>query len=391
MKKVNIPGPAIAGFAIVLVCLCGLLKGTPDSGHNILIIFICGIVFAILVFFSFKSIHVDEAKPVDETRKKPMSKGKAAAQKDSVHMQRMLEIYNDQLDDVRRKSRNGAIYAGVALVIAFLMWGYGMFALTFFLGVSVLCLAYGGWCLFTLYTNSDNESARALAKKLNITTVKDKVEEAETIVWKNEEKVGDTLKVTSYTEEECAISDSGKVIMETERLFLREMSMNDFDALYRVLADTNNMQYYSYTFDEERVRNWISRNMDRYGMDGFGLWAVCLKDTGEMIGDCGLTLQNIDGKTLPEIGYHIRANCQHLGYASEAAMAVRDWAFKNTEFPALYSYCRSVNTPSIKTAGSIGMHYDREYRDEEGNLMRVSVIRKEEVNGIVSQKRTPDD
>ena len=62
------------------------------------------------------------------------------------------------------------------------------------------------------------------------------------------------------------------------------MNTDDFDALYAVLADADNMQHYPYVFDEKRVRGWIERNMQRYQEDGFGLWAVCLKETGEMIG-----------------------------------------------------------------------------------------------------------
>ena len=72
-----------------------------------------------------------------------------------------------------------------------------------------------------------------------------------------------------------------KAIIETERLFLREMNMDDFDALYKVLLDSDIMQHYPYTFDEKRVSDWIERNMNRYRENGFGLWAVCLKDTGE--------------------------------------------------------------------------------------------------------------
>ena len=78
--------------------------------------------------------------------------------------------------------------------------------------------------------------------------------------------------------------------IETERLFLREMNQDDYEALYTVLADSDIMQHYPYTFDEQRVRGWIDRNIERYRIFGFGLWAVCLKDTGEMIGDCGLTI-----------------------------------------------------------------------------------------------------
>ena len=61
------------------------------------------------------------------------------------------------------------------------------------------------------------------------------------------------------------------MILETERLFLREMDRNDYDALYRVLADTESMRYYPYTFDKARVRAWIERNMERYRINGFGL------------------------------------------------------------------------------------------------------------------------
>ena len=62
---------------------------------------------------------------------------------------------------------------------------------------------------------------------------------------------------------------------------------------------------YSAPFDEERTRGWITWNLKNYEKYGFGLWAVVLKETGEFIGDCGISIQNIDGEMLPEIGYHI--------------------------------------------------------------------------------------
>ena len=168
------------------------------------------------------------------------------------------------------------------------------------------------------------------------------------------------------------------MILETRRLLLREMTPEDFDALFRVLGDPETMWHYPYTPDGEHVRAWIARNMKRYRENGFGLWAVCLKDTGEMIGDCGLTLQQIRGETLPEIGYHIRRDCQRRGYAREAAGAVRDWAFRNTDFPALYSYCKYTNVPSFRTAESIGMRFAFEYPDEVNGITHVSVISRED-------------
>ena len=97
-----------------------------------------------------------------------------------------------------------------------------------------------------------------------------------------------------------------RIILETDRLFLREMNKDDFDALYKVLADKDIMQHYPYIFDEERVKSWIERNMNRYRDNSFGLWAVCLKNTGEMIGDCGLTLQNIEGDKITHVSVIFR-------------------------------------------------------------------------------------
>ena len=98
-----------------------------------------------------------------------------------------------------------------------------------------------------------------------------------------------------------------------------------------------------------------------------------------MIGDCGLTLQNIEGEMLPEIGYHIRRDCQCRGYAKVAAAAVRSWAFQNTVYPALYSYCKYTNIPSIKTAEAIGMHFDKEYPDEANEITHALFFNKQSI------------
>ena len=175
------------------------------------------------------------------------------------------------------------------------------------------------------------------------------------------------------------------MIIETERLFLREMDENDFDALYEVLADADIMQHYPYTFDENRVRNWIQRNIERYRIFGFGLGAVCLKETGEMIGDCGLTMQFIGGEIKPEIGYHIRADKQRNGYAKEAAIAVRDWTFNNTPFQIVYSYMKYTNEPSEKTAISYGCKQVDEYKDDENEITKVFAISKDQWANLIRQ------
>ena len=168
------------------------------------------------------------------------------------------------------------------------------------------------------------------------------------------------------------------MVIETERLLLREMTQVDFGALYKVLADSEIMKHYPYVFDKSRVRNWILRNIERYRVLGFGLLAVCLKTTGEMIGDCGLTMQLINDEIKPEIGYHIRSDKQRKGYAKEAAIAVRDWTFNNTPFNVVYSYMKHTNEPSYKTAISYGCKEVGEYTDDANEIIKVFAITREE-------------
>lgn len=166
----------------------------------------------------------------------------------------------------------------------------------------------------------------------------------------------------------------------TERLTLRELREDDYEALHAVLADSDIMRHYPYIFDEPRVRNWITKNIKRYEVFGFGLFAVVLNSTGEMIGDCGITMQNINGFIYPEIGYHIRKDFQRKGYAKEAARACRDWIFNNTPFNSVFSYMKKDNDASIATAMSNGMKQVSEYTDNENEQTVVCEITRAEWN-----------
>ena len=156
-----------------------------------------------------------------------------------------------------------------------------------------------------------------------------------------------------------------KKILETERLILREYTRDDFNALYKILSDPETMSHYPSPYDERGVERWLDWSLDNYERYGFGLWAIELKDTGEFIGDCGITMQNIDGEILPEIGYHIHKVYWRRGYAKEAAAAVRDWCFNNTEYDTAYSYMTVSNVASYSTAKSIGIKRVKEYIDSD--------------------------
>ena len=111
----------------------------------------------------------------------------------------------------------------------------------------------------------------------------------------------------------------GRIITETERLIIREMVQSDFDALCKILCDEEVMRAaYESAFSVEEVQNWMSRHFKRYEEYGFGLWAVVLKETNEMIGQCGLTIQSWREKEILEIGYLFQKAYWHKGYATEA-------------------------------------------------------------------------
>lgn len=163
-------------------------------------------------------------------------------------------------------------------------------------------------------------------------------------------------------------------MIETERLLLRNYTLEDFDALYEIMSDAETMQHYPAPFDESKTRNWIAWNIDNYEKYGFGLWAVVLKETKEFIGDCGITMQNIDEKILPEIGYHIHKKYWRNGFAKEAARAVRDWVFRNTQYDTIYSYMKYTNVASYSTAIATGMKKVKEYPDQNNILSYVYSI-----------------
>lgn len=166
--------------------------------------------------------------------------------------------------------------------------------------------------------------------------------------------------------------------METRRLILREMTDEDFSRLYEMFSDAQTMQYYPGTFDEARVKRWIAANQERYHTFGFGMWAVVLKETGELIGDCGVTMQSIHNVIRPEIGYHIHREHQRKGYATEAAKVCRDYIFENTPFQIVYSYMKHTNAASYGVAIKNGMRLIEEYDDPVNTRTKVYAVTREE-------------
>jgi RimJ/RimL family protein N-acetyltransferase len=149
------------------------------------------------------------------------------------------------------------------------------------------------------------------------------------------------------------------VVLETSRLRLREFVPQDADGLAAVLGDPVAMQYYPAPFNRKEVEEWIERNRDRYQREGYGLWAMLLKDSGELIGDCGCFLRDIEGRDDIEIGYHVRRDLWGNGYATEAAQACVQYAFTQIGVDRVISLIRPENVQSVRVAEKNGLSCEK--------------------------------
>jgi RimJ/RimL family protein N-acetyltransferase len=144
-------------------------------------------------------------------------------------------------------------------------------------------------------------------------------------------------------------------VLETGRLRLRPLDPADADALAAVLGDPRTMRWYPHAFSREEVETWIARNRNLWEERRLGLWGLELKETGELIGDCGPTIQHVEGVDEIELGWHVRRDRWGQGLAPEAAAACRDLCLGERGITRLIALVRPENTQSGRVAEKIGM------------------------------------
>ena len=169
-----------------------------------------------------------------------------------------------------------------------------------------------------------------------------------------------------------------KCVIETTRLYLRELLDDDLDDLHAIFSDPKSMKHCPSLFSIQESQNWIQWNIKSYAEYGFGFWGVVLKDNKKLIGDCGITMQDINGVKEPEIGYHINKNHVNKGYATEAAQACRNYAFEVLRLQKIYSYMKNKNHASIKVALKNGMKLINETKDKVNGKTRIYAITLDE-------------
>jgi RimJ/RimL family protein N-acetyltransferase len=151
-----------------------------------------------------------------------------------------------------------------------------------------------------------------------------------------------------------------KIVLATERLLLREMTPRDADDLALILSDAETMRFYPQPYDRQGVEDWIARNLRRYADDGHGMWAMILQGNQQFVGNCGLTIQEIDGARETEVGYLVNKAFWRQGLATEAARACLDYAFNHLGRARIISLIRPENLPSRRVAEKNGLQIEKE-------------------------------
>jgi RimJ/RimL family protein N-acetyltransferase len=147
----------------------------------------------------------------------------------------------------------------------------------------------------------------------------------------------------------------------TGRLFLRQFQTTDREPMYRIFCDADVMRFSEGVKTKEWVHDWLETCLEHYQTWGFGPYAVVEQSSQNVIGYCGLFFfPDLDGQAEVEIGYRLARSAWDQGYATEAACAVRDYAFTTMGMKRLIAMIDPSNLASIRVAEKIGMKYEKD-------------------------------
>lgn len=153
------------------------------------------------------------------------------------------------------------------------------------------------------------------------------------------------------------------IVLETERLLIRQWLLDDLELLHQILSDPITMSFWETPFTLEATRSWIERNLQLYAELGFGRWAVALKATGTLIGDCGIIHIEVAGTPEYDLGYIIDHRHWRRGYASESAAACKDFAVSALGIRRLVANLPTSHVASARVAEKIGMTWEKTFNN----------------------------
>ena len=156
----------------------------------------------------------------------------------------------------------------------------------------------------------------------------------------------------------------------SDRLNFGNMTDDDLEDMAAMLAYPDVMEYYPRPKSRGEAQAWIDWNKSNYAQHGYGLWIIETK-AGKFAGDCGLTWQAVNGRPELEVGYHVRAEMQGRGYATEAAAACRDFARDVLAARHLVAIIHPDNRASRRVAEKIGLEFEE---DDHGGAIDVRSV-----------------
>lgn len=165
---------------------------------------------------------------------------------------------------------------------------------------------------------------------------------------------------------------------QTERLNIRELTKEDIIIWTKFFDDPIHLQHLPLPpqpgmSNYQKAEFWIDKQLTRYKENRYGLMALTNKDTGEMMGMCGLLSQIVDEEPVLEIGYHLLNQYWGKGFATEAATYFKELAFKNNYATELVSVIDDGNIPSENVAKRNGMSWWKAttYQELNVNIYRI--------------------
>jgi len=148
-------------------------------------------------------------------------------------------------------------------------------------------------------------------------------------------------------------------MMQTERLVLRELVASDFADWFKMSCS---IQEPGKDPPAERFeRGLFQHYLDHQTRFGYSMYAVTLKSTGQFIGSCGLEHYEWDGSPEVEIAYDLNGEFWGRGYATEAAAAIRDFAYGELGLQRIVSYIVPGNIVSRRVAEKIGLSEAKQF------------------------------
>lgn len=153
--------------------------------------------------------------------------------------------------------------------------------------------------------------------------------------------------------------------LKTDRLIIKEYNSEYLNLAHKVFSDSLTMSFWPAPFSIDETKKWIERSNQSYKENGFGRYAIFLKETNELIGDCGILKLETDNIIVHDLGYIIHSPYWNSGFGFEAAKAIMNYGFNELNVEKLYANMPYNHEASVKVAEKLGMKRVKEFNNSK--------------------------